>query len=142
MIGPVMFLSTASKSTSVGYIKMFLESNKSGEAVHKESIVFCDVRDVARAHIAAAETPSAHGRYIVANTAPTPTDTILKWHLEQQQQVGSTGSVGKQPTAMSPSIYNISKLGKELGIHLTPVKTTVLDMLGTLYAIGIITTKT
>jgi nucleoside-diphosphate-sugar epimerase len=152
MIGPVMFLSTASKSTSIGYIKMLLETNtttsnnSSGEAVHKESIVYCDVRDVARVHIAAAETPSAHGRYIVANTAPTPTNTILKWHLEQQL-VGGSSSIGKQPPPTTPNsnnsedIYNISKVEKELGIHLTLVKTTVLDMLGTLYAIGIVTTK-
>ncbi len=30
--------------------------------------VYCDVRDVVAAHIAAAETPSASGRYMVTHT--------------------------------------------------------------------------
>ena len=32
--------------------------------------LICDVRDVAAAHVAAAETPSASGRYIVSQRAP------------------------------------------------------------------------
>ena len=32
--------------------------------------LICDVRDVAAAHVAAAENPSASGRYIVSQRAP------------------------------------------------------------------------
>ncbi len=32
----------------------------------------CDVRDVARAHVLAAEIPSASGRYIISEPAPVP----------------------------------------------------------------------
>ena len=38
--------------------------------------VFADVRDVARAHVLAAETPSASGRYIVAGSHSTPASEI------------------------------------------------------------------
>ena len=41
--------------------------------------VFADVRDVARAHLLAAETPSAKGRYIVANSHSLPASQIAAW---------------------------------------------------------------
>lgn len=41
--------------------------------------VFADVRDVARAHILAAENPAASGRYIVANSHTTPAAHISAW---------------------------------------------------------------
>ncbi len=43
--------------------------------------LICDVRDVARAHVLSAETPSASGRYIVSARAPvtaTYLSTILR----------------------------------------------------------------
>ncbi len=43
--------------------------------------LICDVRDVAMAHILAAETPSATGRYIVSQRAPvtaTWVSTLLR----------------------------------------------------------------
>ncbi len=50
--------------TSVGFLKGWLEGNAS-----TGSITFApDVRDVARAHVLAATTPSASGRYIVSDT--------------------------------------------------------------------------
>jgi nucleoside-diphosphate-sugar epimerase len=45
--------------------------------------VFADVRDVARAHVLAAETPHASGRYIVANTHSTPPHLISGWLAER-----------------------------------------------------------
>ena len=44
--------------------------------VHSGAPVFADVRDVARAHVLAAETPSASGRYIVAGSHSTPASEI------------------------------------------------------------------
>lgn len=41
--------------------------------------VFADVRDVARAHILAAENPAASGRYIVAASHSTPAARISAW---------------------------------------------------------------
>ena len=41
--------------------------------------VFADVRDVARAHVLAAETPAAKGRYIVANSHTLPASQISAW---------------------------------------------------------------
>lgn len=41
--------------------------------------VFADVRDVARCHVLAAETPAASGRYIVAASHTTPAAAISAW---------------------------------------------------------------
>ncbi len=40
--------------------------------------LICDVRDVARAHVLAAETPSASGRYIVSHRAPLTATALSK----------------------------------------------------------------
>ena len=46
--------------------------------------LICDVRDVARAHVVAAEEPSASGRYIVSHRAP-----LTATALSKALQVGS-----------------------------------------------------
>ena len=50
--------------------------------------LICDVRDVARAHVVAAETPSASGRYIVSHGAPLTATALAK-----ALQVGVCGPV-------------------------------------------------
>lgn len=40
--------------------------------------LICDVRDVARAHVLAAEVPSASGRYIVTHRAPLTATALSK----------------------------------------------------------------
>ena len=55
--------------------------------------VFADVRDVARAHILAAENPAASGRYIVANSHSTPANLISTW-LQARAGGRAGGRVG------------------------------------------------
>ncbi len=71
-MGPV--ISSRSDATSLGYMKGWVEGT-----AHQGAPVFADVRDVARAHILAAETPAASGRYIVANSHSTPGVLISAW---------------------------------------------------------------
>lgn len=71
-MGPV--ISRRSDATSLGYMKGWVEGT-----AHAGAPVFADVRDVARAHILAAETPSASGRYIVSNSHSTPGAHISAW---------------------------------------------------------------
>ena len=40
---------------------------------------YVDVRDVARAHVLAAEVPSAQGRYILSHTHAADAAEIAKW---------------------------------------------------------------
>ena len=37
---------------------------------------YCDLRDVARAHILAAEVPGAHGRYLVSHVDTVPSKFV------------------------------------------------------------------
>jgi hypothetical protein len=65
-----------------------------------------DVRDVARAHILAAEHPSATGRYIVANSHSTPPHLISAWLqvcLVQAALKGQTGMVQSSVPVCPPS---------------------------------------
>ncbi len=50
--------------------------------------IICDVRDVAAAHVAAAETPAASGRYIVSQRAPiTPRVVSEVYRVRHQAAV-------------------------------------------------------
>lgn len=49
-----------------------------GKGVSGSGTVFADVRDVARAHVLAAETPEAKGRYIVSQAATTPPQLVAR----------------------------------------------------------------
>ena len=42
------------------------------------TLLICDVRDVARAHVLAAEIPGASGRYIVSHRAPITATALSK----------------------------------------------------------------
>ena len=73
-MGPV--ISRRLDATSLGWMKGWVEASSSPQS---GAPVFADVRDVARAHILAAETPGASGRYIVAASHTTPASTISAW---------------------------------------------------------------
>ena len=60
--------------TSLGWMKGWVEGRAQAGAP-----VFADVRDVARAHILAAENLGASGRYIVAASHTTPAAHISAW---------------------------------------------------------------
>lgn len=155
--------------------------------------VFADVRDVARAHILAADNPAASGRYIVANSHTTPAAHISAWlqvgaaegglhsythsththryvhcllgwrisgsaapamwrpccichpfptgkpmpgHSPLQERfpeyVFEAGEAGEP----QPSINN-SRVQRELGLAITPVRETLQDMAATLIALGL-----
>ncbi|KAL4443929.1 hypothetical protein ABPG75_011666 [Micractinium tetrahymenae] len=126
IMGPV--ISSRSDATSLGYMKAWVEGSE-----HSGAPVFADVRDVARAHVLAAETPSASGRYIVSNSHSTPGAHISAWLQERfpdfEFAAGDPGEPEEQ--------INNSRVQRELGLAITPVKETVLDMAATLVALGL-----
>ena len=68
VLGPA--LTTASKSGSMATMKAFINGSLAGGAPDLE-FGLVDVRDVARAHIAAGFTPAARGRYIASASSYT-----------------------------------------------------------------------
>lgn len=121
-------LSPTSSGTSISAFKAILEG-KPG----KSGTVYADVRDVARAHILAAEVDSARGRYIVSNTHTSNAAEISGWLQEEFPQydlpIGEWGG--------GEALVSNAKAAKELGLQLTPLKQTFCDMARTLIQLGI-----
>lgn len=128
--GPV--LSTRLDGLSAGFVKGWLEGTASGDPA-----VFSDVRDVARAHVLAAENPSASGRYLVCpreTFSPKQiSDTLKERFPEFDIPDGKDG-----PT--EEKIDN-SKAVTELGLQITPYRETFIDTAVTLLQLGLATPK-
>lgn len=120
------------KGLSVGFMKACLESD-----VIAGTPVIVDVRDVAKAQILAATIPEAKGRYIISNRKPiTPkfvSDTLQARFPHLQIPDGEP--------AKAPEKIDNSKSVKELGLQMTPVKETLVDMAVTLLQLGIATPR-
>lgn len=127
VLGPMV--STRVDGLSVGFIKGWLE----GKASDGPALV-CDVRDVAAAHVLAVENPAAKGRYIVSNAhAMSPkfiSDTL------KERFPGFAIPDGLDVTSTEKDINN-SKVQAELGLSITPVKSTLVDMAVAAIQLGI-----
>ena len=132
VMGPVLSAALPDP-TSVGFLKAWLEGTAS-----TGSITFApDVRDVARAHLLAATTPAASGRYIVSETTSTSPGFIARTLQARFPQYDIPDGVDELPET---TIDN-SKAQRVLGLQLTPLATTLVDMAVTLIELGIATPK-
>ncbi|KAG2436550.1 hypothetical protein HYH02_011487 [Chlamydomonas schloesseri] len=136
VMGPVAAPQAAS-GISVGFFKGFVEASPGPDVKAPPSGVwtFADVRDVGRAHIAAAVVPAAAGRrYIVSarrsTSARTVTD-ILKARLPQLAGIPD-GQSGDEAEMIDPSAVEA-----DLGLKLTPVEDTLADMAASLLKHGV-----
>ena len=119
--------------TSVGFLKQWLEGTAS-----KGSITFApDVRDVARAHILAATIPAASGRYIVSEAA-SASPAFIAATLRQRFPQFDIPDGEDQP---SETTIDNSKATRELGLQLTPLAVSLVDMAVVLIALGIANPK-
>jgi nucleoside-diphosphate-sugar epimerase len=119
------------QGTSAGFMTGWAEGAAMGGAP-----VFADVRDVAKAHILAAETAEASGRYIVAASQTAPPHLVSSWLRERFPEYAfhvPSNDDKEEPKA----VVDNSKVQRELGLALTPVRRTVVDMVATLYALGL-----
>lgn len=133
VMGPL--ISARADSTSTGFMKTWVEGGS-----HKGSPVFADVRDVAKAHILAAEVPTASGRFIVANAKPTAPQEIVAWLRERFP--GSTfADPVPEESDNQPAKMDNSKVQRELGLAITPVRSTVVDMAQCMLQLGLATLK-
>jgi dihydroflavonol-4-reductase len=111
-----------------------------------------DVRDVAHAHVRAAEVQAAHGRYLLVQDPPASMRTLVGWLREAGYGEGTKlpsrsmdNAVGNllvklnayfQPPGVGSYLrthigrvprYDTSKARQELGLTLRPTRETVLD---------------
>lgn len=130
VLGPPLLRGAA--GTSVGFMKGLIE----GKTAPSGAPVICDVRDVARAHVLAAETPGASGRYIVSHAgplAPALVEEVLKERLP--------GCVVRpaEPVAaeeLRPRIDG-SRAAADLGLSLRSMRETVGDMVTVCCGLGL-----
>lgn len=133
ILGPL--ISSRTDGTSVGYMKKWIESR---DAIDPGYPFFADLRDVAKAHILAAEVPEASGRYIVCYETSPPPQNIVKWLRERFPEFDFPTPKNYEPKG--PAVDN-SKVQKELGLALTPVKSMIIDMAVTMIALGLANPK-
>lgn len=96
--------------------------------------LFIDVRDTALAHVRAAETPSAKGRYILSHSAPCTRQELqqaLQAELPKIAFSPSTPAYDWQPLA------DADRARKDLGIALTPIITSFIDQARSQLALGL-----
>ena len=103
------------------------------------SVNVVDVRDVAKAHLAAIERPMIHGRYIVSLP-----DVVSSLDLVQTLQRLYPGrrlpSKYKEGTAEVVSVGPVdnSRAVRELGVKFTPLETVLLDTVDRMMELGMI----
>jgi nucleoside-diphosphate-sugar epimerase len=132
IMGPVLSAALPDP-TSVGFLKAWLEGTASTGC-----ITFApDVRDVAHAHILAALTPGASGRYIVSDTTSASPAFIAS---TLQQRFPQFAIPDGEEAEAETSIDN-TRAVSELKLSLTPLATTLVDMAVTLIALGIAVPK-
>ncbi|KAK9808369.1 hypothetical protein WJX73_007525 [Symbiochloris irregularis] len=126
VLGPI--LGTRLDSLSMLKTKDFVEG-KSDELYGR----MVDVRDVARAHILAAELPHAHGRYIV--TDPHGYESGEFWEALNRRFPGKR--YPSKPYKAGKNVIDISKATKDLGLTFISGPEVVCDAAGSLFAAGL-----
>jgi nucleoside-diphosphate-sugar epimerase len=129
VLGPPLLAGAG--GTSIGYMVEMIE----GRAAPSGAPVVCDVRDVARAHVLAAESPGASGRYIVSHAGPLPPATVGEVLAERLPGCVVRAAEGHPPD-LRPRIDG-SRVTADLGLALRPMRETVADMVTALCALGL-----
>lgn len=126
VLGPV--ISNRADATSILDVKGLIEGTNDTVTPW-----VCDVRDIARAHVLAAEISSAKGRYLVSQDHVVPvkalTDCLSK-HFPQFKFAEGKGAEVKK-------VIDNSKVQKELGLQIHPWQESIIDMATTLIQRGI-----
>ncbi|KAK9812007.1 hypothetical protein WJX73_008070 [Symbiochloris irregularis] len=127
VFGPV--ISQRSDSTSVKQLKGIIENTSSFIAPW-----VCDLEDVARAHVLAAETPSAKGRYLVTWPSEINPKQAVEVLSKRFPQYKFPSDADSKPTK---EFADVSKLENELGMKITPWQTSFIDMATSLISHGV-----
>jgi len=131
VLGPVT-------STRDGYSRSLVGQLLEGKRFEDVILFYqtIDVRDAALAHILAAETPGAKGRYITSRSENINFKQ-LSAALKQEFPKLPIEDAAAHPDADKVVLDN-SKLEKDLGLTLTPTATTIRDHARTVLALGLV----
>lgn len=131
VLGPV--LGPGADGVSAGFMKAFLEAPDG--KVPEGTWTVCDVRDVAAAHIAAAENPEASGRFIVSQSGSM--DARFITDALKAAVPGATEGLPDGAPAPTKETIDASKVSHQLGVELHPLRDTVVDMAASLLQHGV-----
>lgn len=126
-------------SLSVGYVKDLIEGAKPAGG----KPIICDVRDVARAHVAAAEKPEAKGRYIVSQAGSVLPRDMRAAIVDALVDLGFEGEAESLPAAEEPlegagvARIDASRTAAELGVRARPAAETLRDAARALVKLGV-----
>ncbi|KAK9804404.1 hypothetical protein WJX72_011202 [[Myrmecia] bisecta] len=137
-INPSFILGPITSPIGVGFsVQVILKTLLEGGADIPGSVIGLkvDVRDVALAHIRAAENPAAKGRYIVSHETTTSVRTLT--NILKKRFPGLKFGDGED--APPHRLVDASKARKELGLQLIPLEESLVDAALTEFQLGIAT---
>jgi len=137
VLGPP--LSARTDSTSVKTLKELLDGTTAAKGGITQPFAFpaVDIRDVAEAHVRAAENPKASGRYILGTSEGVS-------FLEYCDILRASSKYSKYPlptaclTPLTKKRVDNTKVQRELGLKFTPIEQSILDMADSLIEFGIV----
>ena len=141
VLGPALSVSAAdSGSISVGYVKAMVEGAKAAGG----SPIICDVRDVARAHVVAAENAGAEGRYIVSQPGAVLPAAMAAAIGAAVRDCGFAKEAALLPEAekapegeTGKARIDSSRTVKDLGVVLRSPEETMVDAARSLIKLGV-----
>jgi len=136
VMGPVQ--GPRADATSVKAMAAILNGTHNENGVPSPRFGVVDVRDVARAHVLAAQTPKANGRYIVSSYeahGQLEWVEILKNSGEFKEFTLPTKENGSAP---NPNHFDHKKVKTDLGLEFTKLEKTIVEMAHSLIKFGIV----
>ena len=122
---------------SVNVVVDLLNGNQLEKGVDVFNLPDVDVRDVAAAHIAAAERPAASGRYVLSNPQPV---TRLDY-IDLLRPIFPTREMPSKamgPWFLQPHTFDNGRSIRELGIQYRPLSESLHDMVAKLVDLGLV----
>jgi len=136
VLGPP--LSSRTDATSVKTVKSFLDGSLKEKGTLPLAFPVVDVRDVALAHVVAAEKKEAKGRYLLTSTTGVPHIELVSY-LKKSGKFDKYGLPDKEQSPHPrPALLDHSKAEKELGIQLRSAQESVVEMAQALIDLGIV----
>jgi len=136
VLGPP--LSNRADATSVLTVKSFLDGSLVEKGVPPNAFPIVDVRDLAIAHVKAAEYRNARGRYLLASNTGIPFLELVN-HLRESGKFEKYDLPKKQQSEPANiTKLTTSKIEKQLDFKMRPVSESVIDMAQALIDLGIV----
>ena len=121
---------------SVGTIVSWLDESQVDSGVRPQAVGCVDIREVATAHVEAAEREDANGRYIVSHTNSTPPLDMIEIFKKKFPNKRFPDKVNG--TLNPPYGVDNSRTQKELGVVFRPLEETLFDMADKLVQLGLV----